>query len=376
MGARFPGRASEDRAGHGFATVFALLRPIPYGSQAMRLHPGAPDPQTSAFRASEDLVPGDLASGHSAPDSLDPAQAAALARLRDGLRRLGRVLVAFSGGADSAFLAWVARDELGPDRVLAVTATSPSLAARDLDHCQNLARAWGLSWMVAETAEMADPAYVANGVDRCARCKEALMDALDPMATEDGSVVILGVNLDDLGDHRPGQQAAGARGAVFPLVEAGFTKAAVRQTSRHLGLSTWDRPAAACLSSRLPTGTPVTLGTLGRVEAAEAGLWGLGFRQVRVRHYGDLARIEVDTDALDDVLRRRCDVIAAVKEAGYRFVTLDLEGFRSGSLNPPPGRASVYPGAQPPNPTDAGGGPGSDPTDPTATSGPRQRRHP
>jgi len=153
------------------------------------------------------------------------------------------------------------------------------------------------------------------------------------MAAEDGSVVVLGVNLDDLGDHRPGQRAAAERGARFPLVEAGFTKADVRATSRQLGLRTWDKPAAACLASRLPYGTPVVLGALEQVARAEAGLRALGFRQVRVRHYRDLARVEVDLDDLATAVARRDEVVAAVAAAGYRYVTLDLDGFRSGNLN-------------------------------------------
>jgi uncharacterized protein len=159
------------------------------------------------------------------------------------------------------------------------------------------------------------------------------MDVVGPVAAQERATVVLGVNVDDLGDHRPGQQAAGERGAVFPLVEAGFTKADVRQASRDLGLRTWDKPAAACLASRVPYGTPVTLTTLDAVGRAEAALRRLGFGQLRVRHHGDLARIEVELDALAAVLDRRPQVVAAVKSSGYRWVTLDLEGFRSGNLN-------------------------------------------
>jgi uncharacterized protein len=153
------------------------------------------------------------------------------------------------------------------------------------------------------------------------------------MATELGATVALGVNVDDLGDHRPGQQAAASRGARFPLVDAGFTKAMVRDASLAMGLSTWDRPAAACLSSRLPYGTPVTMGRLTQVADAEAGLRTLGFADLRVRHYGDTARIEVPLAALDAVVAGRASVVEAVKHAGYRYVTLDLEGLRSGNLN-------------------------------------------
>ncbi len=260
-----------------------------------------------------------------------------LEALRAGLRRLDRVLVAFSGGADSAFLAWVASDTLGPDAALTVTAVSPSLAPAEAADCRALAAEWGLRWLAVQTDELARPEYVANGPDRCAHCKAELMDVVGPLADAEGATVVLGTNLDDLGDHRPGQRVTAERGAAFPLVDAGFTKADVRAQSRRLGLRTWDKPAAACLASRLPYGTPVTLGTLGRVARAEGALAVLGFGQLRVRHYGDLARIELDPPDLEAAVRRRAEVVAAVKGAGYRYVTLDLEGFRSGNLNPPDG---------------------------------------
>ena len=252
--------------------------------------------------------------------------------LRRRLDDLGSVVVAFSGGADSAFLAWMARDTLGDD-ALAVTAVSPSLASEELADCAALAREWELRWARVDTDELADPNYVANDGDRCAHCKTQLMTALAPMAAARGATVVLGVNLDDLGDHRPGQRAAADRGGVFPLVEAGFTKDEIRAESRRLGLRTWDKPAAACLASRVPYGTPVTLGVLESVARAESGLRSLGFRQLRVRHYDALARIEVPTDELGRVVELRDQVLAAVQAAGYTYVTLDLEGFRSGNLN-------------------------------------------
>jgi uncharacterized protein len=253
--------------------------------------------------------------------------------LKDALCRLGRVVVAFSGGADSSLLAKVAQDTLGRDAVLCVTALSPSLAGAEEADCRSLAAEWDLRWVGVPTSEMEDAAYVANGPDRCARCKTALMDVVGPLAAAEGATVVLGVNVSDLGDHRPGQAAAAAAGAAFPLVEAGFTKDDIRRWSRQLGLRTWDKPAAACLASRLPYGTPVTLGRLAAVEAAESALRELGFGQLRVRHHGDAARLEVEPAVLGEVVARRDEVVRAVRGAGFRFVALDLEGFRSGSLN-------------------------------------------
>lgn len=256
-----------------------------------------------------------------------------LASLRDELRSLERTVVAFSGGADSSLLAFVAHDTLGPERVHAVTAVSPSLAEDERKECAVLAGEWGLSWSEVVTDELENAAYRRNDGDRCFWCKDALMDALEPLAQATGATVVLGVNLDDLGDHRPGQDAATARGARFPMVEAGLTKDDVRALSRDLGLRTWDKPAAACLASRLPYGTEVSLGVLSRVERAEAALRALGFRSLRVRHYDDTARIEVPLDELAAIVDHRTEVVTAVRRAGYRYVTLDLEGLRSGNLN-------------------------------------------
>ena len=260
----------------------------------------------------------------------EPGPGGDLGALRSGLERIGALVVAFSGGADSAFLAWVATDTLGADAVLCVTAVSPSLAPEELADCRALAAEWGLRHVEVETAELADPAYAANDGSRCYHCKTSLLEALvrwppgrggmphtGGMSQTAGSsrsenatrrTIALGVNLDDLGDHRPGQQAAAERGAVFPLVDAGFTKADVRASSKALGLRTWDKPAAACLASRVPYGTPVTLGTLRSVADAESGLRALGFRQLRVRHYGDTARIEVPAEDLAAVVARREEV--------------------------------------------------------------------
>jgi uncharacterized protein len=254
--------------------------------------------------------------------------------LRGRIRDHGDLVVAYSGGADSAFLAVVAHQVLR-DRMVAVTAVSPSLAASERADAAAFAGERGFRQVEVETDEMENAAYRLNDGDRCFWCKDALMDALEPIAARlgDGAAIALGVNLDDLGDHRPGQSAAAGRGAVFPLVDAGFTKADVRAASRRLRLRTWDKPAAPCLASRVPYGTAVDVPLLSRVERAEAGLRLLGLRDLRVRHGGDTARIEVPVSDLAAVVDRRADVVAAVKAAGYRRVTLDLEGLRSGNLN-------------------------------------------
>jgi pyridinium-3,5-biscarboxylic acid mononucleotide sulfurtransferase len=222
---------------------------------------------------------------------------------------------------------------LGATRAHAVTAVSPSLAGAERDDCAALAEEWRLRWTAVVTREMERAAYRLNDGDRCFHCKAELMDVLTPIAAADGATIVLGVNVDDLGEHRPGQRAAAAAGAAFPLVDAGFTKREVREASRRLGLRTWDKPAAACLASRVPYGSEVSVPILGRIERAEAALHSLGFAQCRVRHYDDTARIEIGLEALPRLLAARQDVVDAVRAAGYRYVTLDLEGFRSGNLN-------------------------------------------
>ena len=264
---------------------------------------------------------------------LEPQLAHKLALLDAELAALGRVVIAFSGGADSAFLAHRAHGVLGAGAAHAVTAVSPSLAGDEEADCRSLAAEWGLRWTPVATDEMARAAYRINDTDRCYHCKAELMDVVGPIAAAEGATVVLGVNVDDLGDHRPGQAAADERGARFPMVAAGLTKDDIRALSLAAGLRTWDKPAAACLASRVPYGTEVSVGILSRVDRAEAALRRLGFRQLRVRHYDDTARIEVDLADLADVVAQREAVVAAIKSCGYRSVTLDLEGFRSGNLN-------------------------------------------
>lgn len=254
-------------------------------------------------------------------------------RLADALSGLERVVVAFSGGVDSSVLAHTALSVLGSERVLAVTAASASLATGELEHCRDLAAQWGLPWRSVRTEELSDPRYLANDGDRCAWCKTALMDQLEPIASATGATVVLGVNLDDLGDHRPGQRAAAERGARFPMVEAELTKHDVRAVARHSGLSVWDRPAMPCLSSRIPYGTPVTVDLLSRLDRAELAVRSLGFGDVRVRHHGDTARIEVPADDVVAAAERAEELVAAIGALGYRYVTLDLAGLRSGNLN-------------------------------------------
>lgn len=260
---------------------------------------------------------------------------------QEKLRHLRRVLagmpsavVAFSGGADSAFLATIGREVMG-DRMVAAIADSSSLLRRELRAAVGFAERHGIELRVVRTTELEDPRYRRNDPDRCGFCKDALLDALVADPDLSTRTLLLGVNTDDLQDHRPGQIVARARGARFPLAEVGLTKDEVRRLSRTLGLETWDKPAAACLASRIAYGVPVTREGLARIERAEDALHALGVAgDVRVRDQGaDLARIEVGLERFHDLLLVRDEVVAALREAGFRYVTLDLEGFRSGSQN-------------------------------------------
>ena len=247
------------------------------------------------------------------------------------------VVVAYSGGIDSTLVAAVAARALG-DRALAVTAVSPSLAPGEAEQAANVARGLGIAHRTVHTRETENPSYLANGVDRCYHCKTELYDVLGRVALEAGDrIVVSGANADDLGDYRPGLRAAAEHGIRHPLVEVGMTKEDVRSAARELRIPTWDKPASACLSSRIAFGVRITVEELSKVGRAERVLKEEGFRQCRVRVHGDVARIEVEPNELarlaDSDLRER--VVAGIKALGYRYVTLDLEGFRSGSMNPP-----------------------------------------
>ena len=270
------------------------------------------------------------------PDDTQADAVGLLARLEAVVGRYDRVLTAFSGGIDSTLVAAVARRVLGPDNAPAVIGDSPSLPRSEFDDAKQLAKGLGLRLIVIAPNEQTDPGYRANAGDRCYFCKTHLYESLQAYASEHGySTIFNGTNADDLGDHRPGLVAADEARVVSPLVEAGLDKAAVRAVAQHLGLPNWEKPAAACLASRIPYGTEVTRERLAQVEAAEDALRALGFAGLRVRHHEQVARIELPADQMQQMLDPsvRLQAADAIKAAGFLYVALDLEGFRSGSGN-------------------------------------------
>ena len=259
-----------------------------------------------------------------------------LDRLRQRLRQLDGALVAFSGGVDSTFLLKVASDELG-DRVVAVTARSESLPSHELEEAVELARRMGVDHRIVETREIDRPGYTRNDVDRCYHCKTELFEAMAGLARREGvSHLLYGATADDACDFRPGQRAARELGVLAPLAEVGLGKDAIRRLSAELDLPTWDKPAFACLASRVPFGRPISAELLARIERAESALRDLGFRQYRVRDHGEIARIELEPEDLARAVETtmRTEITTALSAIGWRFVVLDLAGFRSGSLNP------------------------------------------
>jgi uncharacterized protein len=254
--------------------------------------------------------------------------------LRRDLESTGGLMVAFSGGVDSAFLLAAAAEALG-ERAVAATGVSPSLAQHELEDARAIAAELGVRHLEVGTHEQERLGYLANGPDRCYFCKSELFDVLLPLAREEGLALAVGTNADDLGDWRPGQRAAAERDVLTPLVAAGFSKADVREASRRMGLRTHDKPAAACLASRVAYGIQVTPARLSRVERAEALLRSLGIAQLRVRDHGDLARVEVPLETLSALVQQstRQRLVQGLRKLGFAYVTLDLEGFRSGSMN-------------------------------------------
>ena len=264
---------------------------------------------------------------------LQRADPEAIDRARLKVRELGSALIAYSGGVDSSLLLKLALEEL-PGRVVAVLASSPAYPEAEQAEARELARRLGAELVEVDTSEVELEAYLRNNPDRCFHCKEELFDTLEPVRERLGlATLAYGATADDADDHRPGHASAVKRGVRFPLLEAGLGKAEIRLVARSLGLPNWNKPSFACLSSRIPHGTPVTVEALRQIERAEAVVKALGFAQVRVRHHGEVARIEVEPEEVERLFEHREAVVAGLKGAGYTFVALDLEGYSTGSLN-------------------------------------------
>ncbi len=266
-------------------------------------------------------------------ESLRRASEPRLARMKEAISACGSALVAFSAGVDSTFVLAVAAEVLGP-RAVALTAHSPAVPQAEREEARRLAARLGVRHLERESLEQDDPSYVANPEDRCYYCKRELYRLCADAARVEGLAVILdGFNADDHRDHRPGHRAAEERRVRSPLAEAGLTKDEVRAWSEAVGLPTWDKPQMACLASRIPYGTPVTPERLARVERAEVAVRALGFRDLRVRHHGDIGRVEIGEAEIERAFARRAEIARAVKGAGFRIAALDLEPFRSGRMN-------------------------------------------